>query len=631
MAQVTETLLGYTDLDAVHFVSHGADGRLQLGNAWLGSDNLADYEAAIHSWQHALANDADLLIYGCNLAQTEAGQAFIDRLSALTEADVAASDDLTGAKHRGGDWDLEYAAGNVESAVAVSAAARQDWSGLLATVDVTTIVDELNGTVTSIADLQGTPGGAGISLREAVIAANNTPGADTIMLPGGTYVLDIGGGGPDENHGDLDIDDVVTIIGDGAKTTVIDGNLNDRIFHFTTGAGGSALSGVKLQNGNPGPADGGAILSQVALSVADAEIIGNTGKNGGAIFVNDSLTLNRVTIAGNQAIGGGGVLLNSGSNHSLTNVTISGNTATNSAGGGLNAQGSTTLTNVTISGNSAFTEGGGIYNGGTTITVSNTIIANNTAGGGGNDAFGAFTSDGSNIIEDATDATGFGGDDVGTDPILLALDDYGGEIRTHQPDTGSIAINGGTGIGAPTVDGRGFLRGDGSIDVGAHEVGASAASTAHYLDQFNAVSYSGDDGTLSWTNAWQEIGETDGPSAGNVQVFNRFGEQGLDLWKNTIGAWREADLSGAASATLELSTGPSCGPTPATPCHARDLDRRRHRLEAVIDTFAGPANHTVLQPRQLRYQRLHRQRHAHQVREYDPRRQRRVLRRQRPD
>jgi hypothetical protein len=38
--QITELLASYTDLDAVHIVSHGGPGNLQLGSIQLNSDNL---------------------------------------------------------------------------------------------------------------------------------------------------------------------------------------------------------------------------------------------------------------------------------------------------------------------------------------------------------------------------------------------------------------------------------------------------------------------------------------------------------------------------------------------------------------------------------------------------------------
>src|SRR5688572_8928460 len=64
---------------------------------------------------------------------------------------------------------------------------------LLATITLSTTLDEVDGNTSSIANLIATPGGTGISLREAVIAANNSPSDDIIVVPGGVYVLTIAG------------------------------------------------------------------------------------------------------------------------------------------------------------------------------------------------------------------------------------------------------------------------------------------------------------------------------------------------------------------------------------------------------------------------------------------------------
>ena len=60
--------------------------------------------------------DADILIYGCDVAAGSTGRAFIDLLAQLTEADVAASTDTTGASFLGGDWTLEAQTGSIEAA-----------------------------------------------------------------------------------------------------------------------------------------------------------------------------------------------------------------------------------------------------------------------------------------------------------------------------------------------------------------------------------------------------------------------------------------------------------------------------------------------------------------------------------
>ena len=133
--QISETLANYQGLDAIHIISHGSEGSIQLGNTTLNSDNLGTYAKTLGGWQQVLSEDADLLIYGCNLAGSLDGQTLIDELSKLSGADVAASDDLTGNEEFGGDWDLEYKTGEIETNLAVSAEVQSDWSSVLAATD----------------------------------------------------------------------------------------------------------------------------------------------------------------------------------------------------------------------------------------------------------------------------------------------------------------------------------------------------------------------------------------------------------------------------------------------------------------------------------------------------------------
>src|SRR5436309_761481 len=60
------------------------------------------------------------------------------------------------------------------------------------------------------------------SLREAIIAANANPGADTINLPPGTYTLTISGAGENAGAaGDLDVTQDLTLSGGGSVGTII--------------------------------------------------------------------------------------------------------------------------------------------------------------------------------------------------------------------------------------------------------------------------------------------------------------------------------------------------------------------------------------------------------------------------
>ncbi|MCH8193366.1 MAG: DUF4347 domain-containing protein, partial [Planctomycetes bacterium] len=122
ISQIGAALAGYSDLNAVHFVSHGSAGAVSLGSTRLDLDTLRRYSAEIKAWGDALAETGDILIYGCNLAASQAGQTLIESLGELTGADVAASMDNTGSAQLGGDWDLEYLKGHIDTALAFSTA-----------------------------------------------------------------------------------------------------------------------------------------------------------------------------------------------------------------------------------------------------------------------------------------------------------------------------------------------------------------------------------------------------------------------------------------------------------------------------------------------------------------------------
>ncbi len=100
--QITEILSKYPEVDSIHLVSHGSPGSLQLGNAYLSLDTLAEYRSELQTW-----SAKSLLLYGCNIAAGDTGEEFIAKLHQLTCADIAASQTKTGNSDLGGNWDLE--------------------------------------------------------------------------------------------------------------------------------------------------------------------------------------------------------------------------------------------------------------------------------------------------------------------------------------------------------------------------------------------------------------------------------------------------------------------------------------------------------------------------------------------
>ena len=118
--QITQILGDRTNIDSIHIVSHGSPGSLQIGD---GSVSLDDIECDRHSLQQWFSQRTDstrknrptILLYGCCVAAGETGKAFVKRLSELTGASVAASQNLTGSVAKGGDWELEVRTGSIET------------------------------------------------------------------------------------------------------------------------------------------------------------------------------------------------------------------------------------------------------------------------------------------------------------------------------------------------------------------------------------------------------------------------------------------------------------------------------------------------------------------------------------
>ncbi len=132
MEQIAASLAGRTGIDAIHIISHGAEGQLSLGTGTLTQASMTgQYADELAIIQQALSEQADILVYGCDFAEGDVGQDAVALLSQLTGADVAASTDATGAASLGGDWILETQTGAIETHIAVTDALQMDWVGLL--------------------------------------------------------------------------------------------------------------------------------------------------------------------------------------------------------------------------------------------------------------------------------------------------------------------------------------------------------------------------------------------------------------------------------------------------------------------------------------------------------------------
>ena len=121
--QITEILGDRSNIESIHIVSHGSPGSLQLGDGNLSLDDIECDRNSLQQWFSPRTdsipnNRPHILLYGCNVAAGETGKAFIKRLSELTGASVAASQNLTGSAAKGGDWFLEVISGKIATPLA---------------------------------------------------------------------------------------------------------------------------------------------------------------------------------------------------------------------------------------------------------------------------------------------------------------------------------------------------------------------------------------------------------------------------------------------------------------------------------------------------------------------------------
>ena len=195
VGQISAHLAKKRGLSAIRIISHGNAGYFVLNGKRIDESTLRDRVHEIRSWKGALADHCDILLYACNLGDGAGGRRFVETLGGLTGADVSASTNLTG---KGGDWNLEYARGGIQSA-AIKA------SGYPHHLEATTY------TVTSITSAGGTTYTEG-ELNWAINQSNlSTDDDDTIAfnLTSGSTVT---------------ISAALTAITD---TVTIDGNIDD--------------------------------------------------------------------------------------------------------------------------------------------------------------------------------------------------------------------------------------------------------------------------------------------------------------------------------------------------------------------------------------------------------------------
>ncbi|HEY4545317.1 MAG TPA: Ig-like domain-containing protein [Pedomonas sp.] len=119
VAQMAQALGGRSDVDAIHIISHGGNGVLHLGKGSLNAANMDAQSEALATIGKALTQEGDIQLWGCDVGADAKGMEFLNKLAALTGADIAASTDSTGAERLGGNWALEAYSGDIAVSTAL--------------------------------------------------------------------------------------------------------------------------------------------------------------------------------------------------------------------------------------------------------------------------------------------------------------------------------------------------------------------------------------------------------------------------------------------------------------------------------------------------------------------------------
>ena len=186
-----------------------------------------------------------------------------------------------------------------------------------------------------------TADGSANSLRHAIQLANASGQDCLIQLQAGTYTLTITNTHGQDNaaaQGDLDITDsghTVTVQGQGAGVSIVNGNGIDRVFQVL-GRANAVFRKMTIEGG-------------VARDDGTAGVLpGTTIAEGGGVLVQGGghVTLSQVSLTGNRAIGGNG--------GAGTGATVNGTPGEAAEGGGLFlSTGAINLTGSKVSGNAA--------------------------------------------------------------------------------------------------------------------------------------------------------------------------------------------------------------------------------------------------------------------------------------
>jgi len=354
------------------------------------------------------------------------------------------------------------------------------------------------GTIINVNSTAQSPGSAGdCTLGEAIQAANtnltvdgcsagSSVGADTIMLPAGTYTLTTVGG-PHPSLGDAGLPGITTdviIQGAGSASTIIerssDAAAEFRLMMVANQSGGSiVLNDLTMRKGKlpGGPSGQGGALYTIGRPATLNRVVfdDNQARTGGAVVTSDQggvlvandciftknqasgnggaivsgqMTIARSSFTGNKAFHGGALyfIQGGGANFNISDSTFTNNqTVSGGFGGAIRFSGVATIARSQFTENSAAgSQGGAIYGNDGTLNLSDSVVNGNQASYGGGLQLSTCTFNISrSTISNNIASTHFGGG--------ISVNAGGGTVSASTINGNSSGIDGG-GVWAANIN-----------------------------------------------------------------------------------------------------------------------------------------------------------------------------------
>ncbi|MDY0136896.1 MAG: DUF4347 domain-containing protein [Thiomicrospira sp.] len=66
---ISQVLAGQQEIDSIHLITHGAPGRIFIGNQTLSQANLSQHQTLLDQITRTLGENGEWYIYGCDVAQ----------------------------------------------------------------------------------------------------------------------------------------------------------------------------------------------------------------------------------------------------------------------------------------------------------------------------------------------------------------------------------------------------------------------------------------------------------------------------------------------------------------------------------------------------------------------------------